>query len=67
LTLLDKSRVALVLAALSILTAYAAEPKPDFSIKTKSIETNVSLDTKDKADSALAIAAWALACTAQPL
>lgn len=34
--------------------ALAAEPKPDFTIKTKSIDTNVSLDAKIKADAALA-------------
>jgi hypothetical protein len=36
-------------------TAFAAaEPKPDFTIKTKSIEASVSLDAKIKADAALA-------------
>jgi hypothetical protein len=39
-------------AALGI--AFAAEPKPDFSIKTKWIEASVTLDTKIKADPALA-------------
>src|SRR3981081_1003972 len=34
--------------------ALAAEPKPDFTIKTKSIDTGVSLDAKIKADAALA-------------
>jgi hypothetical protein len=34
--------------------ALAAEPKPDFAIKTKSIEASVSLDVKIKADPALA-------------
>ncbi len=39
----------------SLNAAYAAaEPKPDFTIKTKSIDTNVSLDAKIKADAALA-------------
>jgi hypothetical protein len=33
--------------------ACAAEPKPDFAIKNKSIETSVSLDAKIKADPAL--------------
>jgi len=40
--------------AASLSPAYAAETKPDFSIKTKSIEANVILDTKIKADAALA-------------
>ncbi len=35
-------------------SALAAEPKPDFSIKTKSIEASVSLDAKIKADAVLA-------------
>jgi hypothetical protein len=35
-------------------TAFAAEPKPDFSIKTKSVEVSVILDAKIKADPALA-------------
>ncbi len=34
--------------------AQAAEPKPDFSIKTKAIEASVILDAKIKADPALA-------------
>jgi hypothetical protein len=34
--------------------AFAAEPKPDFSIKTKSVEASVILDAKIKADPALA-------------
>jgi hypothetical protein len=34
--------------------ALAAEPKPDFSIKTRSIEASVILDAKIKADPALA-------------
>lgn len=34
--------------------AFAAEPKPDFSVKTKWIETSVILDAKIKADPALA-------------
>jgi hypothetical protein len=42
------------LAAIAIwYPAHAAEPKPDFAIKTKSIETSVSLDAKIKADPAL--------------
>lgn len=36
------------------LLATAAEPKPDFAIKTKSIAASVSLDEKIKADAALA-------------
>jgi Deacetylase PdaC len=39
-------------AALGV--ALAAEPKPDFSSKTKSIEASVILDAKIKADAALA-------------
>lgn len=39
-------------AALGI--AFAAEPKPDFSIKTKALEASVFLDAKIKADPALA-------------
>jgi hypothetical protein len=35
-------------------SAFAAEPKPDLTIKTKSIEASVSLDAKIKADPALA-------------
>lgn len=34
--------------------ALAAEPKPDFNLKTKSIEASVSLDARIKADAALA-------------
>jgi hypothetical protein len=34
--------------------AFAAEPKPDFSIKTKTVEVSVILDAKVKADPALA-------------
>ena len=34
--------------------AFAADPKPDFSIKTKALEAGVFLDTKVKADPALA-------------
>ena len=34
--------------------AFAAEPKPDFSIKTKWVEASVILDAKIKADPALA-------------
>jgi uncharacterized protein DUF3298 len=38
----------------SLAAALAAEPKPDFAIKTKTIEASVSLDAKIKADPALA-------------
>ena len=34
--------------------AFAAEPKPDFSIKTKWLEANVILDAQIKSDPALA-------------
>ena len=44
-----------VLAAITMwCPAYAAEPKADFEIKTRSIETSVTLDAKIKADPALA-------------
>jgi hypothetical protein len=43
-----------IFACLVSLAALAAEPKPDVSIKTKSIEATVSLDDKIKADQALA-------------
>ena len=44
-----------LVGAFSCLTlpALAAEPKPDFAIKTRSIEATVSLDDKIKADPAL--------------
>jgi uncharacterized protein DUF3298 len=43
-----------VVAAIAICRpAFADDPKPDFAIKTKSIETSVALDTKIKADPAL--------------
>jgi hypothetical protein len=45
--------LALFLASFSF-AALAAEPKSDFTIKTKSIEASVSLDAKIKADAALA-------------
>src|SRR5688500_3416150 len=44
---------ALLLCLLS-LPAFAAEPKPDFSIKTKAVEASVILDAQIKADPALA-------------
>jgi hypothetical protein len=43
-----------ILACFASLAAVAAEPKPDASIKTKSVEATVSLDDKIKADAALA-------------
>src|SRR5687768_10625054 len=43
-----------VLLVAVTLRAYAAEPKPDFSIKTKWVEASVILDAKIKADPALA-------------
>lgn len=44
-----------VVACLASLTAaFAAEPKPDISIKTKAVEASVLLDDKIKADAALA-------------
>jgi hypothetical protein len=42
-----------LLGALSIHPSFAAEPKPDFTIKTKSLDTSVTLDTRIKADAAL--------------
>ena len=46
--------VALLLGLFSTLPALAAEPRPDFSIKTKAIEASVILDARIKADPALA-------------
>ena len=46
--------VVLLLGALSIYPALAAEPKSDITIKTKSIDASVSLDANIKADAALA-------------
>jgi hypothetical protein len=43
-----------VLLAAVAFQAFAAEPKPDFSIRTKSLEASVFLDAKIKADPALA-------------
>jgi hypothetical protein len=43
-----------VLLATVTLRAFAAEPKPDFSIKTRTIEISVTLDARIKADPALA-------------
>ena len=50
---LNRFSLTILLAGIS-LAALAAEPKPDFAIKTKLIETSVSLDAKIKADAALA-------------
>jgi hypothetical protein len=48
-------RIGLAVACLASLTAaFAAEPKPDISIKTKAVEASVLLDDKIKADAALA-------------
>lgn len=44
----------LVLMTAVSLQAIAADPKPDFAIKTKAIETSVSLDATIKAEPALA-------------
>jgi hypothetical protein len=38
----------------SLSTALAAEPRPDFAIKTKAIETSILLDARIKSDAALA-------------
>jgi hypothetical protein len=54
LTLLVKLSVALALCAIPFQAAFAADPKPDASIKNKNVETNVYLDSKIKADAALA-------------
>lgn len=45
---------ALLLSFLSVQLALAADPKPDATHKTKAIEANVFLDTKIKADPAMA-------------
>ncbi len=48
-------RACLTIAFTSLaFAALAAEPKPDFTIKTKSVEASVSLDAKIKANAALA-------------
>jgi Protein of unknown function (DUF3298) len=53
--LLQRSRMGLAaLAIIACCPAFAAEPKPDFTIKTKSIDTGVTLDATIKADAALA-------------
>jgi hypothetical protein len=43
-----------IACAAALSPALAAEPKPDFSIKTKWVEASVTLDAKIKADPALA-------------
>ena len=43
-----------IACAAALNPAFAAEPKPDFSIKTKWVEASVTLDAKIKADPALA-------------
>ncbi len=43
-----------ILLANFTFAAFAAEPKPDFAIKTGAIEASVSLDARIKADAALA-------------
>ena len=45
--------LAIFLTAFAV-SALAAEPKPDFNLKTKSVEASVTLDAKIKADAALA-------------
>jgi hypothetical protein len=48
-------RACLAISLASFLfAALAAEPKPDFNLKTKSVEASVSLDAKIKANAALA-------------
>ena len=47
-------RLALLLSALSLQPALAADPKPDAAIKTRAIEASVILDAQIKADPALA-------------
>ncbi|WP_316233079.1 DUF3298 and DUF4163 domain-containing protein [Bradyrhizobium sp. SZCCHNPS2010] len=45
---------ALLLGLLALAPGFAAEPKPDASIKTKAVEATVTLDAQIKADPALA-------------
>ena len=54
MTIIAKWAVALIAGFLFISPAIAADPKPDATIKNASIEANVYLDDKIKADSALA-------------
>lgn len=49
-----KLSLALLLGAINISHSYAADPKPDAVIKTRSIEARVLLDDRIKADAALA-------------
>jgi hypothetical protein len=49
-----RSLVLIGAAASLASTAFAADPKPDASLKNKSIEANVFLDDRIKADAALA-------------
>lgn len=46
--------VALALSAMCVVSAPAADPKPDAVVKTKSIEARVFIDDRIKADAALA-------------
>ncbi|WP_445222390.1 RsiV family protein [Bradyrhizobium sp. Pa8] len=46
--------VAMALSATCIVSAFAADPKPDAVVKTKSIDARVFLDDRIKADAALA-------------
>ena len=46
--------LALLLSLFAFQPAFAADPKPDATVKTKAIEANVYLDDKIKADPALA-------------
>lgn len=43
-----------VFSTVFVVSAFAAEPKPDFTLKTKSVVASVSLDAGIKADTALA-------------
>jgi hypothetical protein len=45
--------LAIIATFASLATTLAAEPKPDFAIKTKRLEASVALDAKIKADPAL--------------
>jgi uncharacterized protein DUF3298 len=53
MNLIFRTCLALFLAGFTF-SALAAEPKPDFTLKTKSIEASVSLDARIKANAALA-------------
>jgi hypothetical protein len=55
MTAARRTGFAFVVTSFALLNpALAVDPKPDFAIKTKSIEASVSLDAKIKADAALA-------------